>query len=165
MTEAGWWIGYVALIIISILTVVIFMIYDKKKRCQIQDEINMTLISTLQEIACDYRVKVIRSGYGVVRLKGDRMHNVNILFETCHDVEVDENTTMDNVLDKTDFEIFDKEEDSDKVEYFIIFKVFGHHYLTYSESPVDAWREVVQKARKESIRIFGRSTYVDYRRR
>lgn len=164
MTEAGWWIGYVALIIISILLVVIFRIYDKKKRRQIQDKIDMTLISTLQEIACDYRVKVIRSGYGVIRYRTDRMHNANELFETCHDVEVDENTTMDTILDKTDFEIFDKE-DSDKVEYFIIFKVFGHHYLTYSESPLNAWREVVQKARKESIRVFGRSTYVDYRRR
>ena len=165
MTDTGWWIGYVSLILLSAILIAIFIIIDRKKRRQIQDNLDMVLISTFQEIACDYRVKVIKSGYGVVRRKRDRMYNIKEYSETCYDVEVDENTTIDNILDKTQFEIFEACSDSERVDYYIIFKVFGHHYLTYSENVVETWRTVVQKARKERLRIFGRSSAYDYLRR
>lgn len=105
-------------------------------------------ISTLQEIACDHRVRVCRSGYCILRIG-----------ELSTKVEVPDNgdcLDFSSIKESVGVEYDDKR---GKI-YAIEFRVYGKDCIAYGKTPLVAWSNVVQKARKEYRRIFGRNGYI-----
>lgn len=108
---------------------------------------NPEIIKVLQEIACDYRVRVIKAGKGYIKADIIKASDIE---RKCI------NLANDNSSPGYNFKF-----DDDSKLYLINFRVFGKCYLAYSDNEVDAWSLVVSKAREESRNLFGRSGYLD----
>ena len=138
---------FILLIIIIVLyTVLYFKIKYYKNRYKKIEELTIT---ALQEIACDYKVKVIKCSYGSIYMSSQRANIKNLLSnEGCF--ELDDNNNLRNLNTKmTDFDF-----DNGSL-YLINFKVYGRLYLAYAENPLKCWIVVIRRARKENKKLFG----------
>lgn len=131
---------------ILLISLVVFTIIKKNKKSSDSniDLDYMEIVKVLQEIACDYRVRVVKSGWG----EGIDPYIEN---QCLSDMEI-EHLYM----------LAEKYIDNDSDEYYFIgFKVFGKYYLTYAKNEMLAWANVVRKARERSRDLFGRTGSLD----
>ena len=140
---------YLMTVILTILILIVSgfigyieVIYENKLRKT--ENNNPKILKILQEVACDYRVRVIKAGFGNIKLINDKNEQGYI------------NLGADNSRQGYQFEINDECD-----MYLINFRVFGKCYLAYANSEIAAWSIVISKAREESRNIFGRTGYLD----
>ena len=100
---------------------------------------SIKILKILQEIACDYRVRIIKSGLG----------NTSASVECVY-------MGVNNDIPYYSMEYTEKGK-----SYLINFRVFGKCYLANADSEIAAWAIVISKAREESRNIFGRTGYLD----
>ncbi len=126
--------------IIIIQEVITFAMWMMKRDAQHKRE--KIMITTLQEVAYDYRVRVVINGFCRLTIDGKDV-KISDLDISGHCIEGGYSYTDGGDI------------------YIIIFRVFGKYYLAYSSNPLMSWRVVVQKAREENRKLFSRSNYYD----
>lgn len=110
-----------------------------------------SIIKILQEIACDYHVRVFKSSWGnltITPIDDDDLSKNDI---KCFDMNSDNTEIVANGLD-IKFEYADSGD-----FYFINFRVLGKCYLAYGDDIIYAWINVIKKARDLNKKFFYRN--------
>ena len=104
----------------------------------------------LQEVACDYRVRVSKSYWGNLRFDEIPLSLMKIDQEDYGCINMDSN----NVIDLRYYKSKSAAQSDEKEFYFINFKVLGKYYLAYGSDVVSTWVNVIKKARAMNKRFF-----------
>lgn len=142
---------FVLLIIIIALCIVLYskIEYHKNRYKKLEE----STITALQEIACDYKIKVIKCGYGSIYMSSQKANIKDLLSnEGCFELS-DNNNLRDINIGMTDFDF----DDGDL--YLINFKVYGRLYLAYAENILKCWIVAIRRARKENKKLFGPNSW------
>ena len=130
---------------IEVLIILLYNHLSNRFQKSLNNANNPKLIKIMQEIACDYRLRVIRSGYCILSIDG--------VIERGKIID-------DKVKDSGDcLPFFDKiqiEYSDNGNMYCIHFKLFGKYYISYGNNEVMAWANAVQRARKENKKLFSK---------
>ena len=121
------------------------------------------LIKALQEVAWDYRVRVIKAGYGIFIKNEEAIILDNSI--RCFDIErANQNLDYRVIINNDNDDLLEMEFSENGQVYFIMFKLLGKVYLAYDINEAIAWSNVIQKARIESKRFFNKSVYLERNR-
>lgn len=131
----------VSIVIISVIN------YRNNKVDKCKEE---SIIKVLQEVACDYHVRVYRSWWGNLIIDGDQLVIDSVITDDLGCFEMNSN----NTIIVGDYESVIFEHDENGKLYFINFRVLGKCYLAYGDNTVSAWLNVIKKARAVNKKFF-----------
>lgn len=152
----------------AILSILLVLLINKRRVDLENIELYQNDITsvTLQPVAYDYHVRVIKCGYGQIfinkylpeydviknRLDSGSMQTSPIELAEMLPIDAE---CYNNKSIKLVFNTY-KNNDSATIVYFIRYRLFGKYYIAYGTNPLIAWSIVIKNARTENRKIFSR---------
>ena len=140
--------------IVSIISIVILIlnftsVYFTFKMCKgIYSVDNSKIISVLQEIACDYHVRVFRFWHGNIIIDDLPISDTEMGPDDYGYIDMNSDN---QIICESKAEI---DYDNDKKLYFINFRVLGKCYIAYAKNTTSLWIAVIKKAREMNKKLF-----------
>jgi hypothetical protein len=133
----------------------------RKYNAQVRNE--KKIISTLQEVAYDLRVRVVKSGYGNLFINESKDIRADSVSESYNIERLNQNVNIRIVIDD-ETHLVEMEFSEDGKFYCIIFKLLGKCYASCGENELMAWNNLIKKARIENKKLFNLYKYGYYDR-
>ena len=126
-------------------------------------KLHTKLIRVFQEIAYDYRIRIIKAGNGNLVVNGTVIENdADQSNEDCISVErMNQNPDYTMILNAGDNNLIEMDFSDSGNMYFIYFRLLGKHYMSYGITEITAWVNAIHRARIENKRLFSRSSMYD----